>query len=476
MDGVLKRRIDAYLETHFEGIIGELGELVEIPSVSRPGEDGLPFGRECARVLERALELARQKGLEARNWDNWYGTAKWGSGAYHVGIFTHLDVVEAGENWFYPPYQCTEKDGWLIGRGVGDDKLAAIIGIYALCAARDLGLAPNSRFTVFFGCGEETGMSDLDRYLSEQNQPDLCLVPDIRFPVCVGEKGSIRFSLSRPFSSHFLLRLTGGNAPNVVPARAGAVCVSGLAGGLAGLVACKKHLAVQAVPGCGETELTAAGAASSASMPWRGINAVGLITSELAGWHELPPEDRAMMARCANLAAHWDGGALGVARQDECSGPLTCTCVGLAGGGGTLCLDFDLRYPITCDGEGIARQVEEFARREGWNYTQKRHSPPHRFSPDDPDVQLLCRCWEEVAGKREKPFVIGGGTYARKLGHALGFGPDDGSVCPFLPEGHGGIHGPDEARSIQTIRRAARAYLYALCMLDEAQDNTSAGS
>ena len=37
-----------------------------------------------------------------------------------------LDVVPAGEGWTYPPWDCTRKGDFLIGRGVSDNKGAVI--------------------------------------------------------------------------------------------------------------------------------------------------------------------------------------------------------------------------------------------------------------------------------------------------------------------------------------------------------------
>ena len=39
-----------------------------------------------------------------------------------LGIIGHTDVVPAGPGWTFPPFEVTEKDGYLIGRGTLDDK------------------------------------------------------------------------------------------------------------------------------------------------------------------------------------------------------------------------------------------------------------------------------------------------------------------------------------------------------------------
>jgi len=64
---------------------------------------------------------------------------------------------------------------------------------------------------------------------------------------------------------------------------------------------------------------------------------------------------------------------------------------------------------------------------------------------------------------------MGGGTYARKLPNAVGFGPglptDMSSLG--LPPGHGQIHGPDEVQSIPNLITALKIYIVALLELNE---------
>lgn len=50
--------------------------------------------------------------------------AEIGSGSPILALSGHMDVVDAGnqDNWTYPPFQLTEKDGKLYGRGTTDMK------------------------------------------------------------------------------------------------------------------------------------------------------------------------------------------------------------------------------------------------------------------------------------------------------------------------------------------------------------------
>lgn len=72
----------------------------------------------------------------------------------------HLDVVEAPKlEWSTNPFQLTEKDGWLYGRGVLDDKGPASAMIAAFLSAKKSGLTPERDLVLALTSGEE---SDVD--------------------------------------------------------------------------------------------------------------------------------------------------------------------------------------------------------------------------------------------------------------------------------------------------------------------------
>ena len=82
-------------------------------------------------------------------------------------LLAHIDVVPIeGQPWTSPPFSPTEKDGYLIARGVGDDKsMAAGIAATALAIAR--AKTPLSRdLIVALTAGEETGGDAGARWLA----------------------------------------------------------------------------------------------------------------------------------------------------------------------------------------------------------------------------------------------------------------------------------------------------------------------
>ena len=56
-----------------------------------------------------------------------------------MDVLTHVDVVPAGDGWDTDPFQMVIKDGMAYGRGVSDDKGAAIVALYCLKALKDAG-------------------------------------------------------------------------------------------------------------------------------------------------------------------------------------------------------------------------------------------------------------------------------------------------------------------------------------------------
>jgi acetylornithine deacetylase/succinyl-diaminopimelate desuccinylase-like protein len=104
-------------------------------------------------------------------------------------LIAHVDVVPVeGQPWTVPPFHVTEKDGFLWGRGVNDDKgMAAVLVALALEMARS---KPALRRDVIFAltAGEETGGFSGAQWLA-QNHKDL-----IDAEIALNEGGGYRLA------------------------------------------------------------------------------------------------------------------------------------------------------------------------------------------------------------------------------------------------------------------------------------------
>ena len=102
-------------------------------------------------------------------------------------LIAHVDVVPVeGQPWTVPPFQITEKEGFLYGRGVNDDKgMAAVVIALAAEMARTRPVL--SRDVIFaLTSGEETGGASGAQWLA-QNHKDL-----IDAEIALNEGGTTR--------------------------------------------------------------------------------------------------------------------------------------------------------------------------------------------------------------------------------------------------------------------------------------------
>src|SRR5919112_5472930 len=102
----------------------DLEDLVRIPSISGPGELGEPL----LAAFEMTSQLFADAGVAVGRLDLpdtapvVVGEIPAPPGAPTVLLYSHYDVVPAGDEaaWTSPPFEPTERDGALYGRGTAD--------------------------------------------------------------------------------------------------------------------------------------------------------------------------------------------------------------------------------------------------------------------------------------------------------------------------------------------------------------------
>src|SRR5574337_225791 len=124
----------AHFDLNKEDHLSDLKNLVRIPSVSFPGFDPAPLKQSAASVAG----LLKKNGLpDVRIMDAGIGHpsvfGQWtgAQGAPTILLYAHHDVQPTGrENlWTSPPFEPSERNGRLYGRGVSDDKAGAMMHI-----------------------------------------------------------------------------------------------------------------------------------------------------------------------------------------------------------------------------------------------------------------------------------------------------------------------------------------------------------
>ncbi|HDB1592444.1 TPA: ArgE/DapE family deacylase [Staphylococcus aureus] len=83
--------------------------------------------------------------------------AEIGNGSPILALSGHMDVVDAGnqDNWSYPPFQLTEKDGKLYGRGTTDMKGGLMTLVVSLIELKEQNELPHGTIRLLATAGEE---------------------------------------------------------------------------------------------------------------------------------------------------------------------------------------------------------------------------------------------------------------------------------------------------------------------------------
>lgn len=160
----------AVVEAIFPSLRDELERLVRIPSVSAVGFDA----REVRRSAIATAGLLKSSGFDdVRLLDEVpgchpavYGVVRGPAGSGRILLYAHHDVQPPGEIslWQSPPFQPTQRDGRLYGRGTADDKAGIIAHAAALRTWRG---KPPLDIAVFIEGEEETGSTHLPSFFRE---------------------------------------------------------------------------------------------------------------------------------------------------------------------------------------------------------------------------------------------------------------------------------------------------------------------
>lgn len=439
-----EEEIHNYVQSHKDEIINMLKELVKIPSIQSESEEGAPFGRACAEVLEYVKSCWQNNGFDTElHQDGGYLLSYYGEGEKSIGLFSHADVVSVSGDWiFTKPFDISEKDGFLIGRGVSDDKGAIVISLYCAKMLKELNIPFNSRLVVFTGANEETGMRDIKNYVKENTPPDFSLVTDCAFPIYRGDKGILQFEAmsNTPFKE--IEDFSGGKDINITLGKATAK-ING-------------------------NKITETGVSCHGALPEGSVNAGYLLAKKLCDENLLCKEDAEQMKLIKLLLEKYYGRAFGIDGEDKVFGKLTCTNGIIRTENGRPALTFDIRYGIDTDYENIKNKISEFFGQNGWTIRIVSEKRPYIISEDNVYLRKCLKAYKEFCKTDDAPtYINAGATYAGELpfaietGNAFYAGKPDGML-----EGHGNAHQPDECINAEGFIEAAEVIVHMLLACD----------
>jgi dipeptidase, putative len=408
-----------------DDIMKDLAQLVAIPSVRGKAAEGQPFGKECADALSCILNRADQMGFATKNVGNYAGHAEYGEGDEVAAVVTHMDIVPAGEGWETDPFTLTRKGNLYFGRGTADDKGAAIVSLYCLKVLKEENVPAKRRLRAIFGAGEETGSEDLEKYLESEQLPVMAFTPDSDYGICNREKGILRFCVSSSKNdSKVISEFVSGTVVNAVPSKA--VCT----------IRCsdEQYADLQRVSSEAKGDfhfekthdgarITSVGKASHAMQPQEGFNAAAYLIKLLT--EVFSPDELGSLMRFVSerIGTELDGSTLGIRQEDPHSGALTLNLGLFNMGTNFASAGFDVRYPVTSNGEQIFSAVSAQAAEFGLDATLNADTKPLFLPESSPFITLLQDSYAVVTGKQAELYATGGGTYARAFkGNAVAFG------------------------------------------------------
>ena len=404
-----------------EELFDDLNRLLSIESV-----DGARDG-DCAAALDFILKRAEDFGLTAERVTAKSAHVDLGKGGRLCGVLSHLDVVPAGNNWTVNPYALTERDGRLYGRGVADDKGAALVNLYCLRALKEMGIEGRNTLRAIYGTAEETGMSDMDGYFAQKRLPDLAFTPDSEYGVCYAEKGILQLEVSTPTNeAKVLSQFHAGKAINAVPDLAYVMLDS------SGYDEQMLMRLADASEGNFEFNYTidglmiiSRGKAAHACEPQKGFNAAAALIDLIT--HAYDVYEIGALSSFIDYAINCEtnGRSLGLKMSDAVSGALTVNLGNVHIEGTEARAQFDIRYPVTVNGDYVLRQFRSVAENNHLTVRVLHHDRPLYVEKDSELVRLLADAYRTVTGEDAPLYTTGGGTYARKLGgKGVAFGPN----------------------------------------------------
>ncbi len=165
-----------YIKDNNDKFLGELKELLSIPSISN-SEESIPDVKRCAEWLKshlNSLGIKNTKIFETEGHPIVYGDyLSAGKDKPTILVYGHYDVQPPDplEMWDAPPFSPVIHDGKIFGRGTADDKGQIFIHIKAIeTFLKTEGKLPVNIKLIFEG-EEEIGSAHLEEFIS--NNRDL---------------------------------------------------------------------------------------------------------------------------------------------------------------------------------------------------------------------------------------------------------------------------------------------------------------
>ena len=313
-------------------------------------------------------------------------------------------------------------------------------------------------------------MCDIENYKDKHLPPEFSLVLDTAFPLYRGNKGVLRCSVKAKTKLKDILYLQGGDSANVTLGK-----TEGILPYDKELYSWLKERETKRIKIEVEDEkivLTAIGISKHGALPEGSLNAGWLLADLLKDCPFICEEDRNQMRVLSIVLADIYGEKIGIATEDAEFGKLTCSNGIVKTEDGKISFTLDIRFgekdsvsqlenTLTATFEKMDYEVEFLLGRNA-----------HIITEDNPYVQTCMDVYKEFTGDTlAQTRINAGGTYAMRLPCAVEIGTTTiwGSLKD-MPNGHGGVHQPDECISIEGFLEAIELTALMILACDKVEE------
>ncbi|MDO4487691.1 MAG: Sapep family Mn(2+)-dependent dipeptidase [Eubacteriales bacterium] len=460
-----KADIEKYIDDHAEKMHDELFDFLRMNSQRGPSEEGKPFGNGPYEALMAAKKLCEDYGFVTNSYDNAVVSADINpNGEEVLDILVHVDVVPGGEGWTETkPFEPVDKDGTIYGRGVADDKGGFIAALYALKAVKELGCI-SKRARLLIGTAEESHMVDLPYYYNKNKAAQFTFSPDAWFPIINAEKGRTECFFEADINDEplgrSLVTLQGGGATNQIPPAAFAILkgVSVHDAKAPADIISKETGANFKISGDEDSlRIDCFGKSCHGAKPELGINSITALIKLILELDLYPCDGLNKIKGIYDLFPFGDYYAehAGLKSEDEITGKTTSSLNIIRYDGKHLVVSVDLRTSRALDDRDLKAELTDLGNSIGLTFHTDESVKSHFVSPENKNIGVLKKHYEEVTGEKCETLSMGGITYTHHVENGVAFGPR-------FPGYDARNHGPNERLEFDFIKKAA--VIYALCI------------
>ena len=430
---IAEEKINEAISTNEKAFLENLRTIMQIPSVKGSSEKDAPFGKGPKKALETIVPIIERCGFKAKVVNNAMAYAQWGDDdENYIGIIDHLDVVPVGDKWKFNPWDLSDENGRLYGRGILDNKGPALATLWAMKILKDLGYRPKRTIRLVFGSDEENGSKDVPLYLEKEKPPIFGWTGDCKYPVVYGERGIVNYSI-------FTLILDGSLSQ-----------IKNLQGDMS-----KDHVPDELSIEIKNKKVESHGIRVPSNAPEMGKNAITYLAKKIV--------DENLVSGQLNNYFKWIvkalhqkhyGEGLGIEFHDNDSGKLIMTPTGLNIENNGMRIEIAIRYPVSYQEKQITAGIKNNIPVDS-NIKVIRSIPSVMHDKNSKFIQILSEVYEKVTGLDGTPVTTTGATYARVMPNIIAFGPS-------FPGQKGIAHKENEWMDLDDLLLSIKIYMRSL--------------